>query len=347
VWDNRQDECRGDYTVDMSFIWTNAQGVCAAAAAILLAASPAFAQRFTFQRSFEKAAPTVLDVITERGAIEIHAGTADRIVVSGTVTVRPGVTTPPNAMDLARALASSPPVQREQSTLKLRPPPTDAERRAVTVSYVVEVPPGTSVTTRTDSGATTIGGVGGAIAITTESAAIHLSQLAGTVIVTTGSGAIDATQVTGTMVVRTGSSAFKGQALGGSLTLQSQSGAVDAAFTGDASVDVQTGSSSVRLANVRGPLRAASQSGRLIVSGTPKGAWELTSGSGSMEMMLGRADGVTLDLTSGSGSVSLQGVTVDGSVSKKRVTGTVHGGGAMLRAVSRSGSLLLRTPPTR
>jgi hypothetical protein len=315
------------------------------AVAILLTASPAMAQRFTFERSFEKPLPAVVDVVTERGAIEVRVGRADRVVVTGTVTVRLAVSTPPNAIDLAKAIAASPPVQREQSTLRLRPPAGDAERRAVTVSYVVEVPPGTNVTTRTDSGATTVTGVGGAIAVTTESAAINLAQLAGTVIVTTGSGAIEATQVSGPMVVTTRSSAFKGQALGGSLTLQTQSGAVEAAFTGEGSVNVQTGSSGIRLANVRGPLRTASSSGRMIVSGTPKGAWELTNGSGSMELTLDKTGGATVDLTSGSGSVSLQGVAVEGSVSKKHVTGNVRGGGAILRAFSRSGSLLLRSSP--
>jgi hypothetical protein len=327
----------------MPLILTTSRVLCAVA--ILLTASPAVAQRFTFERSFDKPLPAVVDVVTERGAIELRAGTADRIVVTGTVTVRLAVNTPPDAIDLARAIAASPPVQREQSTLRLRPPATDAERRAVTVSYVVEMPRGTSVTTRSDSGATSVSGVGGAIAVNTESAAIHLTQLSGTVIVTTGSGAIDANQVTGPLVVTTGSSAFKGQALGGSLTLQSSSGAVDATFNGDANVDVQTGSSAIRLTNVRGPLRTASRSGRVIVTGTPKGAWELSNGSGSVDMTLDRTAGVTVDLASGSGSVALQGVAVEGNVSKRRVTGTIRGGGAMVRAASRSGSLLLRSSP--
>jgi hypothetical protein len=315
------------------------------AAVTLLTAAPAAAQRYTFERSFDKPVPAVLDVVTERGAIEVRAGKADRLVVSGTVTVRLAVNTPPNAIDLARAIAASPPVQREQSTLRLRPPAGDAERRAVTVSYVVEVPPGTSVTTRTDSGATRISGVGGAVSVNTQSAAIDLAQLSGTVIVMTGSGAIDANQVSGPLVVTTQSSGFKGQALGGSLTLHTGSGAVEAAFTGEGSVNVHTESSGIRLANVRGALHTESNSGRMIVSGLPKGAWELTNGSGSMELTLDRTGGVTVDLTSGSGSVSLQGVSVEGNVSKKRVTGNVRGGGALLRAFSRSGSLLLRNSP--
>jgi hypothetical protein len=279
--------------------------------------------------------------VTERGAIEIRAGKPDRVVVTGTVTVRLGLTTPPNAIDLARAIAATPPVQREQSTIRLRPPAGNAERRAATVSYIVEVPPRTSVTTRTDSGATSVSGVGGATAITTESAAIRLAQMGGTVIVITGSGAIEANQVAGAMVVTTRSSAFKGIGLGGGLTLRTGSGAVNATFTGNGVVSVETGSSGIRLVNVRGPLHTTSRSGRTIVSGTPSGAWELSAGSGSMELTLDRAADVTLDLATGSGSIVLRGLTVQGSVSKQRVSGKVGNGGPAIRASTRSGSLLL------
>jgi hypothetical protein len=312
---------------------------------ILLTASSASAQRYTFERSFDIASAAVLDVVTERGAIEIHAGKADRVVVTGTVTVRIGVTTPVNGVELAKAVAASPPVQREKSTVRLRPPMGDAERRAVTVSYQVEVPPGTSVTATSDSGATTVTGLKGAVAITTQSAAIHLAQLGGAVIVTTGSGAVDATQMAGMMVVTTRSSAFNGDGLGGGLTLQTSSGEVHAAFTAAAPVSIQTGSSAIRLVNVRGPLRTTSRSGRMTVSGVPAGAWELANGSGSMELTLARYSPMTVDLVTGSGSIALQGIAVQGNVSKQRVTGTVSGGGPVVHAATRSGSLVIKHGP--
>jgi hypothetical protein len=316
-------------------------------AAILLTAAPASAQRFTFERTFEMPAPAVLDVVTERGAIEIVAGRADRMVVTGTVTVRVGTTNPLSAPDVARAVAASPPVQRERTTLRLRPPATDAERRAVTVSYRVEVPPGTALSTRTDSGATSITGVKGAISVNTQSAAVRLAQLGGTVIVATGSGAVDVSQTMGPLMVTTRSSAFKGTAIGGGLTMQTSSGAVAAAFSAPASVSVETGSSEIRLTGVRGPLRALSRSGRFFVSGTPSGGWELLNGSGSMELTLEGDRGMNLDLVSRSGSITTRGFTVDGTVQKLRVVGKVRGGGPVVRAETRSGSLLLKSSTVR
>jgi hypothetical protein len=316
-------------------------------AAVLLTASPAAAQRFPFEKAFDMPAPGVLDVVTERGAIEIVAGRTDRILVHGTVTVRVGAANPLNAPDVARAVAASPPVQRAGATLRLRPPMTDAEKRAVTVSYRVEVPPGIALSTRTDSGATTITGVTGAVSVTTDSAAIHLAQLGGTVIVATGSGAVDAGQIKGSLVVTTKSSAFKGTGLGGGLTLQTSSGAVDAAFTGNGLVSVQTGSSGMRLANVRGALRASSRSGRFIVSGTPGAAWELVNGSGNVELTLQGEGGLNVDLVSHSATIALRGVAVDGTVQKLRVVGKVRGGGPLIRVETRSGSIVLRNATAR
>ena len=64
----------------------------------VLWAGPAFAQRFTFERTFDVAASSSLDVVTERGAIDVRRGSPGRIVVRGTVTVRLGVNTPSNRL---------------------------------------------------------------------------------------------------------------------------------------------------------------------------------------------------------------------------------------------------------
>ena len=108
-------------------------------------ASPALAQRFPFERSFDVTGPAALDVSTIRGKIEVTVGEPGRIVVSGTATVRVDWNVPANAAELAKRVADNPPIQREGQTLKLRSPSDAAEQRAVTVSYQVRVPPETDV----------------------------------------------------------------------------------------------------------------------------------------------------------------------------------------------------------
>jgi hypothetical protein len=111
------------------------------------------------------------------------------------VTVRVDWNVPANAAELAKRVADNPPIQREGQTLKLRSPSDAAEQRAVTVSYQVRVPPQTDVTALSESGATSVRGVSGAVVIQTQSAAIDVSQLKGTAVITTGSGSVTAENV--------------------------------------------------------------------------------------------------------------------------------------------------------
>ena len=72
--------------------------------AVLCAAAPslAFAQRFSFERTIQTTGPTQLDVVTDRGKIEVVPGRPGRIVVEGAATVRLGINVPSNAVELAK-----------------------------------------------------------------------------------------------------------------------------------------------------------------------------------------------------------------------------------------------------
>jgi len=141
--------------------------------------SPAMAQRFSFERSFDVTGPSSLDVSTIRGKIEVTVGEPGRVVVVGTATVRVDWNVPANAADLARRVADNPPIQREGQTITLRSPSDAAEQRAVTVSYQVRVPPETEVAAESESGATTVRGVARTVVIRTQSGATRLGRLYG------------------------------------------------------------------------------------------------------------------------------------------------------------------------
>ena len=223
------------------------------ALALLLALAPglAFAQRLPFERAFDVGAGAVLDVSTLRGKIEVLAGERGHVSVHGVVTVRVGVDVPAGALELAQKLAASPPVAKEGNTVTLRPPTDAADRRAVTISYQVHVPPDTEVRSDSDSGATSVSGVSGRVTVRTQSAAISLASLSGVVGVTTGSGAVTADGSAGALSVKTSSSGFNGTHLA-SLQLRTNSGAVNATFSGEGDATVETGSGSIKLTGLRG-----------------------------------------------------------------------------------------------
>lgn len=278
-----------------------------AAATLLVAvhaasAAPAFAQRTVFERGFDVASAVTLDVTTVRGKIEVIAGEPGRIVVTGTATVRVGWDVPLNAGELARQVAAAPPVARDGNTVRLSPPADGAARRAVTVSYQVRVPPATRLTATSESGATTVRGLTGHVTVRTQSGAIDLGSLAG-VEVRSGSGTIEADGVTGPLAA-------------------------------------QTSSSTIRLRNVGGSATITTQSGRVDLEGMP-GPWTITTGSSSVHLAIARS-GFTLDAASRSGSIEVDGASVEGEVEKRKVAGTIGGGGQLVKVNTGSGAIRLK-----
>jgi len=308
-------------------------------------ATPALAQRFPFEQSLDVTEPATLDVSTLRGKIDVTAGEPGRIVVTGAVTVRLGWNVPVNAVDLAQKVAANPPIQRDTQTITLRPPADPTAQRAVTVSYQVRVPANTRVQAVSDSGATSVRGVSGTVVVRTQSGAIELMQLGDATEVTTGSGSVAIDGVGGALTVTTSSSGVVGRSLRGDVHVRTGSGSVEAELSGEGNADVETSSSAIRIIGVRGALRVSTQSGRVSVSGVPNRSWTAYSGSGSLEIAIDSSSSFSLGAMTGSGSVSVDGATVQGSVSKREVSGDIGAGGPLVRVSSRSGSIRVRLTP--
>jgi DUF4097 and DUF4098 domain-containing protein YvlB len=318
----------------------------------------ALAQRATFERTFD-VTDAALNVSTTQGQVEVRGGSTSRVIVRGTVSVRLGWDVPANAVELVRAVADHPPVTLDGRTVTVEPPKDVNERKAVTIAYVIEVPPSTTVgiatqsgatnvsgitgnvTVATQSGATSLSGIGGTLTATTQSGALTLRRLGGATTVTSQSGAVTVDDSKGPLTVITQSSAFKGSGIGGDLRVRTQSGAIEAGLAGSGSVEAETGSGSIRIERVAGALRARSSSGRIVLNGRPGGAWDLSTGSGAIEMSLDSAARFRLDAATGSGSVTLSGASVQagGVVEKKTIRGDVGNDGPVIRANSRSGSV--------
>jgi DUF4097 and DUF4098 domain-containing protein YvlB len=311
-------------------------------AAVLLmcaAPSPALAQRFEFERTFEMAAPATLEVTTLNGAIEILPGEAGRVVVQGAATVRIGWDVPVNAVELARQIAAAPPIEQVGATLRLRLPTDRAAQRAATVSYRVRIPPDMEIRSTSESGATSIRGTTAPVWARTQSAAITVSDLAGAVQVSTGSGAVVASDISGALSVTTQSSAFTASRLRSSLRVRTGSGAVSAAFDGGGDVDVETSSSGIDLRGVRGGLTVQTQSGGVTVRGAPAKDWSVTTGSSSVSLHLEPGVGFRLDAESRSGSVVFDDLRVDGATTKRSALGTVGTGGPSVHVRTGSGAI--------
>jgi hypothetical protein len=293
----------------------------------------------TFERPYQVGTAPVLDVSTIRGKIDVSVGDTDRIVVRGTATVRWGMSVPTTAYELVKRAAADSPIQQEGDIVRLRPPSGAEERRSMTIAYDVLVPRRTIVWTNSDSGATTVSGVLGRVSIRTHSAAIRVRDLGGEAEVTTGSVDVDVDSVAGDLSVSTSSSRIRVRNLGAGLRVRTQRrGRGNFSRTGKRRR--RDGIECNReLVGVNGALTATSSSGRIGVSGLPTAPWQVTSGSGSFELGFDSDARLTLEARTGSGTVYVNGSSLQGSTSKSLASGTVGGGGPLMRATSQSGSI--------
>ncbi len=310
-------------------------------AGLLASGTQVAAQTFIFDRSVPATASTQLDVATERGKITVRVGTTAEVVVVGRVSVRVGWNVPADAVALARSTADQPPLEHTGDTVRLQRPGDGRTQRAVTIAYEVHVPAGTQVVTRSESGETRVEGVQGAVWVRTQSAAITLADL-GETRVETGSGAVSISGA-GPLRVTTSSSRIEARRISGNLYVRTQSGQVTAAFVAEGDVDVETGSSAITLDGLDGGLVASTRSGRVRVSGNPRRSWQVTTGSSAIEAVFSTSAAFTLDASSGSGSVESENLMVQGETDKRRVAGSIGGGGPRVHLASRSGSIRLRS----
>jgi hypothetical protein len=79
-----------------------------------------------------------------------------------------------------------------------------------------------------------------------------------------------------------------------------------------------------------------------MLQGTPNRDWIASHGSGSIEIATESSLPFTLEARSGSGSVKVIGASLRGSVTKRRVVGSIAGGGPLVKVASRSGSIVIR-----
>lgn len=159
----------------------------------------------------------------------------------------------------------------------------------------------------------------------------------------TGSGDMTIDNVGATLKAQTGSGSVRANGIQGASTLGSGSGDVELHLAGPGDVRAETGSGTVRLFGVNGALKASTGSGDIEVNGTPSTDWKLSTGSGSINMALGGNAKFNLVADTGSGSVNVaQPISMQGSLNKHHISGTVNGGGATIRANTGSGDISIR-----
>ena len=323
--------------------------VLAAAAVLTFLAWPAgvAAQRATgsFDRTLTVTGSVDLEVRSGSGSIEVRAGKAGSVEITGRVTSGDWglLRSRSSAQERVRRVEASPPIEQTGNRVILGRIDDEDLKNSVSISYTVLVPPDTTLVSKTGSGSHQIEGLRGAITATSGSGSIRVRDAGADVRASTGSGSIVADAVAGAFSASSGSGSIDGVSVKGGVTVKTGSGSVSVSQSGGGPIDASASSGSIRLTGLRGSLRASTSSGTLHVQGEPTSDWRLSSSSGHVTVELAGKPAFALDAHSNSGRIATDyPVTVSGIISRRELRGSVNGGGPLLQVRTSSGGIDIR-----
>ena len=276
-----------------------------------------------FDRTLTVSGVVHLDLTTGSGDVTIKTGSSNQVIVHGSVHSNNNWFS--NDENAVHQVETNPPIQQSGNDIRIGYNLPDDVKRHVSISYEVALPADSGVQAHSGSGNITIDDVRGEVQAQTGSGDIRLRDLGGRVRVQTGSGGIQAQDVAAPFYGHTGS------------------GDVEATLTGSGDVDIQTGSGSVQLRGIKGGLHARTGSGGIKADGSVAAPWQLHTGSGDVRLAIGSGSGFNLDVHTGSGSIhSDLPITVQGTMGRRELKGTVRGGGPELAVSTGSGDVEIR-----
>lgn len=310
-------------------------------AAIYLAFSAvAFAAEGHFQRTLQVTGPVDLSVQTGSGAIAVRTGGESAVEVQGTIRVSGGFFSSEDAEKKVRYLESHPPIEQHGNTIEIGKITEPGMQHNVSISYKLVVPSHTRLSAKTGSGNQTIDGIAGPLEATTGSGDIKGSNIGSSVQATTGSGQIVLENVKEGVRASTGSGDIRATGVGGSVRANTGSGSVTVEQTGTGDARVTTASGDIALKSVRGLVHAKTASGSITAEGGGKSPWYLESVSGNINVRVPPNLGFNLRAHTVSGSISTnRPLTLQGTVSKREITGKAGNGGFLLDLSTVSGNI--------
>jgi DUF4097 and DUF4098 domain-containing protein YvlB len=295
-------------------------------AVVVLATTVAFArEQGNFDRTLNVNGPVDLEVTTGSGDIVVSTGGDTSVQVNARVTVNDSWLGSDNAREKLNRIIKNPPIAQDGNTIRIGRILDPSLRRNVSISYSIVAPAATTLRAQTGSGNQTVEGVKGTVTASTGSGDLRLARITGDVRANTGSGNIVAKAIAG---------AFSGNTGSGNIEVQQAA---------PGRVSVQTGSGNAVIENVVGALHAETGSGDITASGRATAAWDLRTGSGNVTLDLPQESAFQIEARTSSGDIKVDHpLTMQGSVNRHEVRGTVRGGGALLAVRTGSGDIRVR-----
>jgi hypothetical protein len=295
-----------------------------------------------FERTLSVTGPLDLNVHTSSGSITVVTGSGSQIRILGKIRVQRDRLS--DAQAIVKEIEANPPIEQSGNTVRIGRRDREESRewrRNVSISYELVVPKATRMVSATGSGSQSVSGIDGPLDASTGSGSVTLSSIGGEVVASTGSGSIKIDGANGRLRANTGSGSIRATGVAGAINASTGSGSIELEQIAAGDVEASTGSGGIEARGIQGRLRVRTGSGTIRANGAPTGDWSLQTSSGSIYVRLPVDAAFELDAETSSGSInSAHPVTVVGNLSnKRRLRGTVRGGGFRLDLSTSSGSI--------
>jgi len=275
------------------------------AATLTLAVATASAAEATFDRTLTTGSTPNVSVATGSGNIHLHPGSDTQIHIFARVHSSHGWMSG-DVDSRIQQIVHNPPIVQTGNDITIGERHNQDLYRNISIDYDVTLPHASALTTTTGSGDITIENVGASLKAQSGSGNVHAQGIHGPAILGTGSGDIDFQQ------------------------------------TAPGDIKAETGSGNIILRGISGALKSNTGSGDITVDGQPTSDWKLGTGSGNIHLSVGTAH-FNLDADTGSGSINIaQPITMQGSMNRHHVNGSVNGGGPIIRASTGSGDIEIK-----
>ncbi|HEX8618511.1 MAG TPA: hypothetical protein VF911_13065 [Thermoanaerobaculia bacterium] len=213
------------------------------------------------------------------------------------------------------------------------------------VQWNVRVPARYNLQLRTSGGGIELANIGGTVDVRTSGGSITTGTLGRDSVLKTSGGAIRVAAANGAIDARTSGGSIDIGATTGRVEARTSGGSIKLASSGG-DVIAKTSGGNIRIDGAAGMVDASTSGGSIHATLTRQAAADssLTTSGGNVTVMVSRGVGAEVDARASGGSVvSDLPITVQGSVDKDELHGTLNGGGPRLVLRSSGGSVRLRS----
>jgi DUF4097 and DUF4098 domain-containing protein YvlB len=308
----------------------------AMAAVSFVACSVGPAASGSFDRNYTVTGPIRLELTNASGDVDITGSVDGRVHVHGDVRAS-GMGFDDPQKRLEETLAN-PPIEQKGDTIRIGKELSSL--RHLSISYTIQVPHDTEVSTSVAAGAQTVRGVRGPVNVQAASGAIRVEKIDRDAQLKTASGSISANDVGDDVRISSASGSVSVSNTRGDVRVSALAGTIQVTHTGGR-VEADTATGGVDIQGALNDVKAHAASGRVSVQGNPgsNSYWELKTVSGSVLLKVPASASFHLSAQAVSGEIRTDIPIMIEEQGKRVLRARVGSGGARVDVQTVSGEI--------